>query len=335
MYPKLTLDLTKLQQNMAAVVDLCRPYGISVFGVTKVCCGWPEVGRALLAGGAVGLADSRMANLVRLREAGLGPLMLLRSPAPQQAAQVVETADISLNSEKAVLQALNSAAEERGIVHRVLLMVDLGEMREGVWDGELLGLYSFAQALPHIEVWGVGANFSCLNGSPPWQGQLEQLAQLARSCGAPNLVVSGGNSSALHLIRRGLWQGEWTAAVNNLRIGESVFLGWDLIDKTPLPGCHQEVCRLEAEVIEVQDKQVGGKWVRRAVVALGKQDIGTGTVWPLCPGTAVVGVTSDHLVLDVSQAPDTRVGDVAAFGVDYWALLGLFTSPYVRKEELR
>lgn len=332
MYPKLVVDLHKLQQNMEAVVQLCSPFGISIFGVTKVCGGWPEVGQALLTGGAVGLADSRLLNLQRLKKAGLAPLMLLRSPALRDAEEVVATADISVNSEKPVLKALSEAAKAQGKLHRVLLMVDLGDMREGVWEDKLLDLHAYARKLPNLVVWGIGANFACLNGAPPQPRQVQRLGELVKACGDPQLVVSGGNSSALHLMRRGLWSGEWTSLVNNLRIGESLFLGWDIIDKTPLPGLHQDVCRLMGEVIEVQDKPTAQGWRRRAVVALGKQDVGAGQVFPLEQGMEVVGITSDHLVLDVSQALGIKVGSLINFAVDYAALLALFTSPYVTKE---
>ena len=335
MYPKLTVDLAKLQHNMAAIVEMCRPFGISSFGVTKVCLGWPEVGQALLEGGAIGLADSRLRNLRRLKEAGLSPLMLLRSPALSEVEEAVETAQISLNSEKAVLKALSDAAAARGVVHQVLLMVDLGDMREGVWDDKLLDLYAYARKLPGIEVWGLGANFACLNGSPPWRGQYQRLAELAQACGDPSLVISGGNSSTLHIIRQGLWPGEWTSHVSNLRIGESAFLGWDIIDQTPLPGCSQDVCRLLGEVIEVQDKPTPQGLRRRALVALGKQDLGTGSIRPIQEGMEVKGITSDHAVVDVTGGPHVEVGSVLAFAVDYWALLALCTSPYVIKEAFR
>ena len=117
-----------------------------------------------------------------------------------------------------------------------------------------------------------------------------------------NLRISGGNSSALHVMRCGQWSGTWTSLINNLRIGESAFLGWDIVDKTPLPGCCQDVCRLMAEVIEVQVKPTPQKRGSEAVVALGRQDIGAGRVWPISAGMEVVGVTSDHLVLEVGSA---------------------------------
>ena len=336
MYPRLTVDLAKLQHNMASIVEMCRPFGTAVIGVTKVCGGRPDVARAFLAAGAVGLADARLANLKRLRQEGLeAPLILLRSPALSVVSEVVETVQISANSEPVVLKALSEAAGARGLEHQVLLMVDLGELREGVWEDELLNLYTYARSLPNLTVWGIGANFACLNGDAPTPEYFQRLVDLTKACGDPNLRISGGNSSALHVMRCGQWSGTWTSLINNLRIGESAFLGWDIVDKTPLPGCCQDVCRLLAEVIEVQVKPTPQSRRQRAVVALGRQDIGAGRVWPISAGMEVVGVTSDHLVLEVGSAAQLKVGSVVTFAVDYGALLGLFTSPYVTKDAHR
>ena len=308
---------------------MCRLLAYPALALRR-CLGWPEVGQALLEGGAIGLADSRLRNLRRLKEAGLSPLMLLRSPALSEVEEVVETAD-QPELGKAVLKALSDAAAARGVVHQVLLMVDLGDMREGVWDDKLLDLYAYARKLPGIEVWGLGANFACLNGSPPWRGQYQRLAELAQACGDPSLVISGGNSSTLHIIRQGLWPGEWTSHVSNLRIGESAFLGWDIIDQTP-PGA-TKMCAAGGSN-EVQDKPTPQSLRRRALVALGKQDLGTGSTRPIQEGMEVKGITRDHAVVDVTGA-SRRGRRVLAFAVDYWALLALCTSPYVIKEAFR
>lgn len=335
MYPLLTIDLAKLEANMRVITERCRSYSLDVFGVTKVARGDPRVGQALVAGGAVGLADSRLDNLARLREAELGvPLMLLRTPSLTEVERVIETADISVNSEKPVLEALSRTAAARGHVHRVLLMVDLGDLREGVWGRELFSIFQFASSLPNIEVWGIGTNLACLSGASPTPNQYKRLVELLSELAVPNLVVSGGNSSALHLMRQEMWCGEWTSFVSHLRIGESAFLGWDIIDHTPLWGCYRDVCLLTAEVIEVQTKPTAKGLRRRAVLAVGRQDIGAGHLQPVEPGVEVVGVTSDHMVADVEGAPWATVGGLLSFTPDYDALLGLFTSPYVEKKHI-
>jgi len=70
----------------------------------------------------------------RLKAAGIdSSYMLLRLPALSGVDEVVESVDVSLNSELTVLAALSRAAVSRGRVHDVMLMVDLGDLREGIW----------------------------------------------------------------------------------------------------------------------------------------------------------------------------------------------------------
>ena len=81
------------------------PAGVGIFGVVKATCGSPLVARAMLRGGAKGLADSRLDNVQRLRNSGItAPVMMLRIPSVTEAPEVVRLCDISLNSEAAVLE---------------------------------------------------------------------------------------------------------------------------------------------------------------------------------------------------------------------------------------
>ena len=61
--PRIEFDLGKLEHNARVLVDRLAPVGIGVTGVTKATLGEPEVGAAMLRGGAVGLGDSRVTNL--------------------------------------------------------------------------------------------------------------------------------------------------------------------------------------------------------------------------------------------------------------------------------
>ena len=90
-YPRLNIDKKKIKSNTRTIVDYAVKQNIKITGVTKCCCGDPEVGSAMLAGGAVSLADSRLKNLKRLRKAGLDcELMLLRTPMLSSGKEVVE-----------------------------------------------------------------------------------------------------------------------------------------------------------------------------------------------------------------------------------------------------
>ena len=142
--------------------------------VTKVVGGDPTCAKALLAGGAQGLADSRLINIKKLRQAGIAvPILLLRSPALSEIQEVIDLVDISLNSDITVLQALNSEAGRRGKIHQVILMVDLGDEREGVVPEQLGRLVQFTRQLENISICGLGTNLACLGTALPTQETME------------------------------------------------------------------------------------------------------------------------------------------------------------------
>lgn len=348
MYPILRVDLDKLRHNAEALLQLANPWGVNIWAVTKVFCGAPAVGQALLAAGITTLADSRLENLARLPAA---EKVLLRLPDPRQADAVVRYADWSLNSELTTLQALSRAATAAGKQHKVLLMVDVGDLREGLWPDEVIGFVRQAVDLPGIRIAGIGTNLTCLNGVLPDSNNLSILVELATELERLGLakceVVSGGNSSSLEMLR----QGKLPKGINNLRLGEAIILGRETSKNRPLPGLFTDTVTLQAVAIEVKEKpwqpigtigenpfgntlQLTDKGTgRRVILALGRQDVNPEGLVPLEPGVRVLGASSDHLILDMRDYPeDVQVGQVFSFGLNYTALLAACTSPYVVKE---
>ena len=60
---------------------------------------------------------------------------------------------------------------------------------------------------------------------------------------------------------------------------------------------------------------------RRAIVALGEIDLRTSSLKPLRPGVTLVGASSDHLVLDVTDAtPPVALGEELVFDTIYPAV---------------
>src|SRR5512139_94121 len=97
---RIEVDCERIRRNAQVIVRLCAARGIDVVGVTKACCGHPQVARAMLAGGVTMLADSRLTNVRRMREGGIdSDVMLLRLPRLSEADEVVTLTQISLNSE--------------------------------------------------------------------------------------------------------------------------------------------------------------------------------------------------------------------------------------------
>lgn len=346
--PRLTLDLRRIEENARTLVQRLAPRGIRVVGVTKAALGAPAVARAMLAGGVTGLGDARLENLARLHAAGVeAPRTLIRAPMLSQVDAVVAVADRSLNSEAAVLDALAAAAVEQGRTHEVVLMVELGDLREGVAAGDLVGLARHVRARTGLVLAGIGTNLACQSGVVPDQAKMDELSALAAdveaACDVSLAVVSGGNSANLDWALRT----EHVGRVDELRLGEAILLGTDPLHRRPIDGLHPDAVALVAEVIEVQVKPAqpwghlaqsafgppgprrDGPAVRQAIVAVGRQDIDPDDTTPP-EGTTILGASSDHLVLDVGDT-GVVVGDHLSFALGYSALVRAMTSPFVSK----
>ncbi len=354
--PELAIDLDVLASNVRALAGLCRTRGISLTGVVKGADGLPPVARAMVAGGCEHVASSRIGQLRALREAGIGsPLLLVRVPAPGELSEVARWADRSLHSDLSVLRALDREADRAGRRHGVVLMLDLGDLREGWFDvAELVeAAVRTERDLSALELLGIGTNLGCYGSILPTPENLGRLAGAASRIedriGRSLEVVSGGATSSIPL----LLSGTLPPGINNLRVGEGLLTARDLphFYKVEVPGIRPDVVTLRAEVIEVRTKPshpVGEIFIdafgerpayedrgsrRRALLAAGKQDFGKHeSLVPLEAGVEVIGSSSDHLICDVEDlARPLSAGDVLEFGLFYPALLFAAQSRYVRK----
>ncbi len=344
---RIEVDCERIKRNTAAIVELCTPQNIEVVGVTKACCGHPEVARAILAGGASMLAESRLRNVRRLRQAGIDTdIMLLRLPALSQVDEVVRLTQVSLNSQVETVQALSRAAQAQGVTHRVILMVETGDRREGIMPDKALSVARDIVALPNIELAGLGANVTCIAGVLPTQENTQLLIDVAEAIeaalGIQLPVLSAGNSASLALVLRQ----EMPARANQLRIGGAILIGE--VDSTgdwPAALPHQDAFKVVAEVIEVETKpsvpegpiapNAFGEipqWAdlgprRRAILAVGRQDVQIESLEPRRPGLTIIGASSDHLVVDVTEAdPPVHLGDELEFRPLYGAVATAMTS---------
>jgi predicted amino acid racemase len=350
--PRITIDLSRIERNTKAVVARCAQSGIKVFGVTKGTCGMPHVARAMLRGGVVGIAESRFENIRRLRDSGVDcPIMLLRSPPLSRAEEVVRTVDISLQSELAVIREVSRVAERLGRVHDLILMIDLGDLREGIWPSDLLPTVDEIMKLKGVRIAGVGTNLSCLGAIIPTRDNLSQLEahayKVERVTGQRLDWVSGGNSSSLPL----LLAGGMPAGINNLRIGEAILQGGrETFLEEPWHELDRDAFLLSGDILEVKVKPslpIGESGLDafgqkpnfvdegdrlRAIANIGREDVIVEGMLPVQAGVRVIGASSDHLVLDITDAaPPVSVGDRVEFRLTYGAMLAAMTSEYVEK----
>lgn len=346
-YPQLEFDLALLRSNADAVISRCRGMGIRVCGVVKGVDGLPEAARVLRAAGAEELGTSRLEQVAKCRAAGVpGPWLLIRIPGLTELPDVVALCETSLQSEWPTLLALEEECLRQNKTHRVIIMTDLGDLREGFWDKkELVDVCERVERdLPHVHLAGIGVNLTCYGSTKPTPEKMNELVGLARQVeqriGRKLEIVSGGATSSFTLVH---W-GTMPAGVNHLRIGEAILLGkdlqvdWGIRDMDYL---RMDALTLRAEVVEVKDKPTypigefaidafGRKPVyedrgirRRAILALGRADVGElESLIPREPGLTVIGGSSDHCIVDVEDCPRRlQVGDIVEFSLCYSHML--------------
>lgn len=355
-FPRVVVDLDCLTSNAIKVRSLCRDHSLGIVAVTKGVTSDAEIVQAFMRGGIHSIGDSRVHDFLSLRqeEFGVLELTLLRQPPRSQMDLVPHITDRAFMSELSAAKALGQAALAKGTVCDILVVVEMGDRRDGVPLAELTSFLRSASAIDGIEVMGLATNLGCITGILPTVENQERFGETAararRETGLALPIISTGGTVALRLIEDGVLSHE----VTELRAGEALLLGVSTTDSRVIPWLRQDAFVLEAEVIEVRDKpsapdgpvgldaegrqpQIVDRGVRRrAVVALGYTDTDPAALIPLDAGVTIAGSSSDHMVLDVSDADrEFKEGDVVCFRMKYAALLHSMLSPYVARGYVR
>ena len=350
-YPKLVANKEALVYNAQKVIKMCHNAGIELTAVVKVTCGNPEFAKMYLELGADMIGDSRISNVIKMRRAGVeGPFMLLRVPMLSEIEKIVENVDVALVSELKSAQILGEEAIKRGKIQRILYMIDVGDLREGVWYEEAVDEIIKASKIKGIELYGVGTNLGCYGGVIPDVENMTILSRIAdeiKRHGVKFKAVSGGNTSALHLVENGTLP----KGINSYRIGEALVLGNDVTNGKIFSFLRQDTFTLWAEIVELKTKpslpkgKIGrdamgrtpifedrGKRLK-AIIAIGEQDVPSDGLKPLDKGIQVLHASSDYTILDVTDCEKKfKIGDKIGFNLTYAALLHTMTSKYVVKE---
>ena len=322
--------------------------GISLMGVTKAVLGEPSVAKAMIQGGVKFIADSRIENIQKMKSAGISiQFVLLRTPL-SQAESIVKNADISLNTEIETLKKLSYHAKGQNKIHQVIIMVELGDLREGILPCDLPQLVRKTLSLPHIKIIGIGCNLACYGGIKPDDKNMRELSELVdlieKEFQIDLEIISGGNSANFEWFK----SSQDVGRVNNLRLGESILLGCETVGRKVIPGLHTGAFQLIAEVIESKRKasvplgeicqdafgNVPGFLDRgdhqRVIIALGRQDVQVSNL-KSNNKLKMIGSSSDHIILD-GENHNLEVGDEIRFSLDYSGLLATMTSPFVIKQ---
>lgn len=351
-YPRLEIDLRVIRRNVSAILARCRKWQTRPVFVTKgFLADFPLV-QLLYEIGIRNFADSNLPNLVRMRTFfGQGVhLSLIRLPMIQELETIIEIGCIPFVSHWETLERMNAVAQKRRRVQDVILAIEIGDAREGFLPEELSHAGERLKNFPWISVAGTASTLACLNGVLPDEKILKQLIKykedLKKELGKEDFFLSVGGTTFFELWeKKANWEG-----VDELRFGEAFLFGSDISRKKNISWLEQGAFKILAEIVEIRSKEIDphsqqgfdafGKSVypflkgkrKRALLAVGKQDVDEHQLYFADSGVTIVGATSNYLVVDVEESTrEYQVGDVLCFHAGYGAALRAFLSPYVEK----
>lgn len=349
------LDKDKLHHNYKFLDDLFKDHNIEWAPVLKMLCGNELYLKEFLSYGPKEVCDARISNLRRIKE--INPdveTVYIKPPAKSAVPDVVKYADASFNSEFDTIEALSLEAGKQGKKHKVIIMIELGDLREGVMGEDLMDFYESVFELPDIEVTGLGTNLNCVSGVYPSEDKLIQLClyeQLIEARFERSIPwLTGGTSIVIPL----LMKSQVPDGINHFRVGETLFFGNDLFSEEIIPGMHGDLFKLYAEIIEINEKPIVpvgymaenpsgemvdvheddyGKLTYRALIDVGVLDIAKSDfLIPEDSGLEIIGASSDMLVLDLGESKQGyEIGDIVSFKLKYMGALRLLNSDYIEK----
>ncbi len=349
MYPKVEVNIKGINENINVIKKLCDKNNIKFSIVTKVLAGNSDIVSKLDFNNVDSISDSRLDNLKKYKDIKKEK-WLIRMPSFSEIEDTIKYSDVSLNSSLETITLLNKEAIKQNKKHKVILMYELGDLREGVDYSKLSMIVNECKKLSNIEIYGIGANLTCYGGCAPTKENTQELYDVTKSLEVENNIkipiISGANSSSYNLLKDGTLKDK----INYIRFGESVYLGnipgYDVLVKDL--NHDNFIIKAQISELETKDSVPRGEILKnsfgvvphfedvglrtRAIVNIGKQDVGL-NLKPVDKDIFILEGSSDYLLIDVTHSKkEYKLGDVIEFIPDYETLLKVMTSEYVRKE---
>ena len=347
---ELVIDISKLRHNIRYMRNYCQAKQLELVVVLKGAFSVSAVIQEFLDAGVrtFGISDLMMAK--KCSQYQMNTPLFIKLPAMREASAVVQYCGTSLNSELTVVHELARAARKQSRNHGIILMVDLGDQREGVMPEEMLPTVEKILDIGnnHIEFLGIGTNLGCCAGALPDQSMIRVLDELSlgieRRFGMPPGIVSVGGSVMLDWMRHN----ELPHRVNQIRLGEVMLLGNIPGVNKKHPSLHDDVFVFRADVLEVKDKLIKkpecqGKDAlgydpkitccgirKRALLNFGISNTDPSGLESELNNCEIVAYNSNYTIVDCSDCDeDLRAGDVLEFKMNYRSLLQSCISPFV------
>jgi len=351
----ITLDSKKLKSNYDYLDTLFKKNDIKFSIVAKVLCGNKLFLTELLKFDIDQVCDSRVSNLKEIKSLNPKIETIFIRPSPKNSvANIVKYADISVNTEVETIKLLSQEAKKQNIIHKIIIMIELGELREGILGDALIAFYESIFRLENIQVVGIGANLSCLYGVLPNEDKLIQLSlykQLIEAKFNKKIsYISGGSSVTIPMILKN----QLPKGINHFRVGETLFLGTNAYDHTEIKEMYPDVFILYSQIIELIEKPMVpngergtnvegesfdfkeeniGKTAYRAIIDLGLLDVEANHIELVDKNLKLAGASSDMIVVDLDENKKKfKVGDLIKFKLDYMGLLRIMNSKYIVKK---
>lgn len=356
---ELTIQVEKIKNNIKNLSNYFAHHNIHWSLITKVFSGDKEFLENILTQDVIknisSVGDSRLTSLKNLKE--VNPKMrtiYIKPPAEIYAKDIVKYADVSLNSSFTTILALNEAAQKAQAIHQIIIMIEMGELREGVNRSDIMDFYKKVFKLSNIDVIGIGSNLGCMYGVEPTYDKLLQLSLykelIAAKFSKKLKYISGGTSITLPLIEQNIVPKD----INHFRIGEAAFFGVSPLDNKQFKNLNTDTFQFKANIIELEEKKIvpdgiiseanightanfnlinKNKTSIKAILDFGMLDVDREDIEPLDPNISFVGITSDMLVVDLGENHNKKytIGSEIIFRPNYMAVARLLNSKFIAK----
>ncbi|MFA5560721.1 MAG: alanine racemase [Acholeplasmataceae bacterium] len=347
MYPLVCVNLTKYKENIEQMIKLTKPLNIELTVVSKMYCSKQPLIDVINESEVKYIGDANIENFIKIKTKK--KKMLLRLPQLHELNTIIKYVDVTLQSELKTIEEMNRLLSKAESVHEIILMFDLGDLREGLYYNQpYLETVEKIISLKNIKLIGIGTNLTCFGGVIPDLTVLRRLEniknEIEKTFNIKLSVISGGNSSAIEMVRKK----EIPQFINHLRLGESIILGRETAYGKQIEKMHDDVITVVAQIIEIKNKpsMPDGKTgmdafgnrvfftdkgpMNRAILALGKQNVDCNNLIPT-DDSEILGCSSDHLILNIKDQK-YEIGDTITFKLTYGGILSVMTSPYTRKK---
>lgn len=329
------INLTAIKENINYTYELCRKKSIDLAVVAKSICADSRILDVIEKSPASVIADSRLDNFSAFDTEMTR--FLIRPTSPMEADAAVQYSDVSMQTSLESVIAIEKAARKLGKTHDILIMIDLGDLRDGIYytdNKTILEMADYIHNSRSLRLTGISANYNCFSHLLPDSDNMNVMAELFHKLmpyyDVKSPIVSCGNSSAVTLLTKN--DIAIPKEINQFRMGEAIVLGRDPSDNTFIPGYRYDTFILEAALVEVYDKPLDGKIMRRGVLSIGRQDLMVEHIIPIDERIRVLGACSDECVIDLSDAPEYKAGDLVKFQLEYDALMTLFSGRFFQKK---